>query len=347
MQKCLILVLVGALSGCGKKSLTPGDKSPGDKTPLHTSLCAALDQNDLSAAKQLIREGADINMRCRTQDKAFTNQSLEQKKPLEFALENNNEAMILLLLDSPTVKTSWLENGNEVQASSLALKHGASEKVLSALKPVQEPIPDNLPETSPPLPEDLEPEPEDIKPPTPDIKPQDSEPKPQPTEGLEIDKNLSSKLQSLHRALLAKPESGYGSLKKFETWAKLGQWEQFGPQNHYDWWMFPIKAFASATSTTKHWAVTDAEVVQLKESALFMKHYREAVRLMALSWAYDIDTGVFIDNPASGQKWNNYVIRMDKLGQSLKLFGEMQRFNNLVKFRNHFNMTKRDTHWGI
>lgn len=160
--------------------------------------------------------------------------------------------------------------------------------------------------------------------------------------------NLPAHLQKLHDALRNKSGSGYGNLNLFRKWQKQGDWEKFGPDySHYDWWMFPVKGFKGASATTQEYAVTSEDVKILKNNSKFMADYLEGVKLVCLSWGFDIELGKIIpqDQRQAGQRWKNWPVRLDKMGQSLLLFGQEDLFLNLVIFRDSLGMKPSDMHW--
>lgn len=78
------------------------------------------------------------------------------------------------------------------------------------------------------------------------------------------------------------------------------------PTFHYDWWMFPIPAHPAASSTSKQYAVNDAEIAQLLQHDLFMKTYFLSIEKYL--------------NNLSTHGWNQYPIRYEKMLKSLSCF---------------------------
>jgi hypothetical protein len=70
------------------------------------------------------------------------------------------------------------------------------------------------------------------------------------------------------------------------------------------------------------------DVKELKNNEEFMKNYKRTFELFSLSYGWDLSNKKFIDNPDSTQKYNNYDIRLRKLGQSLILFEEDTLFDS-------------------
>lgn len=134
-------------------------------------------------------------------------------------------------------------------------------------------------------------------------------------------------------------ENGEGSIHKFRKWAQQNRWDKFGPAaNHYDWWMFPQKYISKSSQTSKFYAVTDQDIQELKSDSSFVKDYLDGVKLMAKSWGWDIETGTRINNPSNDQKWKGHNIRLIKVATSLKQFGYMNLYNNLVPFATQYGI---------
>lgn len=78
------------------------------------------------------------------------------------------------------------------------------------------------------------------------------------------------------------------------------------PIFHYDWWMFPIPEHPAASSTSKQYAVNDAEIAQLLQHELFIKTYFLSIEKYL--------------NNLSKHGWNQYPIRYEKMLKSLSCF---------------------------
>jgi hypothetical protein len=108
-------------------------------------------------------------------------------------------------------------------------------------------------------------------------------------------------------------------LKKFEIWAKEGNWQKFH-DSHYDWWMFPISR--SSRGQGDKYAVLEKDVQVLKNDPEFMTNYLRGVELVAQSWGWDVKNAKECENLTADQKWTGYKIRLQKMLESLELFGE-------------------------
>eukprot|EP01088_Endostelium_zonatum_P010372 TRINITY_DN23809_c0_g1_i1.p1 TRINITY_DN23809_c0_g1~~TRINITY_DN23809_c0_g1_i1.p1 ORF type:complete len:171 (+),score=30.95 TRINITY_DN23809_c0_g1_i1:179-691(+) len=131
-------------------------------------------------------------------------------------------------------------------------------------------------------------------------------------------------------------------LKKFEDWAKNRKWKEFGPTNHFDWWMFPIDA------KSQHgwkYSVFSSDVETLLKDEEFLRNYRRGVELIALSWGWDINNRKPVSDPDKSQIWNGYDIRLRKCGTSLLQLKQLDYYNSLnefVQFQKTTNKTKFD-----
>lgn len=75
-------------------------------------------------------------------------------------------------------------------------------------------------------------------------------------------------------------------ISDFRLWASKHDWIQFH-ENHYDWWTFPINdksSFGLAYTVFKY------ETDTLQTDPEFMSNFREGLRLIALSWAWNLTT---------------------------------------------------------
>ncbi len=122
-------------------------------------------------------------------------------------------------------------------------------------------------------------------------------------------------------------------LQKLQVLANAGKWEHLRehtshPDSGFDWWMFPI----NRPSRGQGWLYTvDANsIALLKKDASFMQNYRKGVILVAKSWGWDLETNHSVKNNV--QKWTHYDIRLEKMLQSLQLFGQKDLFDRLHNF---------------
>ena len=92
--------------------------------------------------------------------------------------------------------------------------------------------------------------------------------------------------------------------------------------------MFPIK---EDSGYGFKYSIFEDDVKELQKTE-FIKNYLLGIKLISKSWGWDIENSKLIENPDKYQKYNNYDIRLRKIGQSLKLFEQEEYFNSLDKF---------------
>lgn len=130
-------------------------------------------------------------------------------------------------------------------------------------------------------------------------------------------------------------EHQFQQLQYFEQWTAANQWDQIH-RAHYDWWMFPVERPSSGYGPK--FAVGRGEVQALKSDVNFMKHYRRGVILVVQAWGWDLmrEKAIAVADPKSGQCWTGYGVRLAKMSDSLRLFGEMGLHRKLqLFFKNH------------
>jgi len=127
-------------------------------------------------------------------------------------------------------------------------------------------------------------------------------------------------------------------LEKFETAAEKQDWNQIH-DTHYDWWMFPINEISKFDWK---YSVNKEDIEQLRLDSDYMQEYRRGVKLLLLSWGWDINSRKLIEDPNvnRGQKWANWPVRLYKAGRSLQLFGEDELFQSVKDFT--LSLKKRD-----
>ncbi len=109
----------------------------------------------------------------------------------------------------------------------------------------------------------------------------------------------------------------------------------------FDWWMFPVDR-PSASHGPKY-VVNLEEIERLKLDPEFMANYRKGVVLVAKSWGWDLEKNVDVTNEF--QFWAGYDVRLGKMLQSLKLFGQDDLRTNLVGFIDKHELRKGLESW--
>ncbi len=113
-------------------------------------------------------------------------------------------------------------------------------------------------------------------------------------------------------------------LREFESWAKEGRWEEFSHQ-HYDWWMFPIDRRSRGYGGM--YTVHENQVKALQRRPRFMDNYKRGVALLLYSWGWHPSRNQLFVN-----RFDNNLVRLGKVLQSLDLFGEKQLFESAQEF---------------
>lgn len=116
----------------------------------------------------------------------------------------------------------------------------------------------------------------------------------------------------------------------FEQWAENKNWEAFHFA-HYDWWAFPI---SEKSSYGDEYSVNADEIEALKRDEEFMRNYHRCVDLVVKSWGWDLknDAPILDKERTQEQQWTGYGVRLGKMANSLKLFGEKDLHKKLQKF---------------
>jgi hypothetical protein len=118
-------------------------------------------------------------------------------------------------------------------------------------------------------------------------------------------------------------------LAKFEVWASTNSWDEI-KKGHYDWWMFPVNRASAGHGATYNVSKQDIELLQ--DDPDFMQDYKRGVILVVKAWGWDLENDEAVQNPSSQQSWDGYGVRLAKMSDSLKLFGERALHKKLKKF---------------
>ena len=120
-------------------------------------------------------------------------------------------------------------------------------------------------------------------------------------------------------------------LLQFRTFAENHDWHSFH-SNHYDWWAFPI---GSPSGHGYRYSVSKESVDVLKQSAQFLSNLSECADLLLLSWGWDSVKKENLATVDSGQAWAHWPIRIYKAGQSMQIFGLLEKEISLSTYA-HF-----------
>lgn len=122
-------------------------------------------------------------------------------------------------------------------------------------------------------------------------------------------------------------------LSKFRQLTAQGEYQHLQrhtlhPWSGSDWWLFPTdrdsKQYNGAYKLDK------IALETLSKDKDFIKDYREGVKLVASSWGWDLEN--LTDQTDDHRKWVGYNVRLGKMLDSLKLFGQHDLHKNIVYF---------------
>lgn len=139
-------------------------------------------------------------------------------------------------------------------------------------------------------------------------------------------------IEGMKKAQLTQDLRGLGSLEKFRSWSKANQWYEFSSRNHFDWWMFPI---GDESSQGYAYTVLAKDIEMLKNDKVFLNNYREGLRLMFLSWGWNLESSSLISNPGEYQRWRGYDVRLRKALLSMYLFSQDKYFESGLRYLEH------------
>jgi len=134
----------------------------------------------------------------------------------------------------------------------------------------------------------------------------------------------------------ANPDVDLGKLKKRQL-EHLQQFEERASSRnflaihngHYDWWMFPND---KKSSFQYRYSVFADDIKRLKGDDEYMISFRRGIELLLLAWGWDLYKERFVDNPADGQEWQHYPIRLYKVALSAVQFEQKDITNSLRRF---------------
>jgi hypothetical protein len=117
-------------------------------------------------------------------------------------------------------------------------------------------------------------------------------------------------------------------LARFERLAAAGDWQAIH-RDHYDWWMFPIDEHSQHGAA---YVVYPGDIAELKRDPEYVRSYLRGVELLALAWGWELGARRPVAQPAPGQAWSHWPIRLYKAARSLQLFGFADEFESLKAF---------------
>lgn len=117
-------------------------------------------------------------------------------------------------------------------------------------------------------------------------------------------------------------------IEKFQAWANSNAWQQFH-HSHYDWWAFPID---KPSSYGEKYTVYRGDIHLLNQDNEFVDKHELGLKLVALSWGWDITTAQEMTESAPYQSWQDWPVRLYKMAYSAKLFERTESFESLKKY---------------
>ncbi len=74
---------------------------------------------------------------------------------------------------------------------------------------------------------------------------------------------------------------------------------------------------------------SENSIIGLRSDSIWLGNYLESVKLAALAWGWDVESGTTVKHPQHWQKWNGHDVRLSKIIRSLWLFEEESYFSNM------------------
>lgn len=115
---------------------------------------------------------------------------------------------------------------------------------------------------------------------------------------------------------------------EFEKWASACNWQAFH-SHHYDWWAFPID---KPSTYAFAYTVYSDEIAQMQQDSAFMQRHRRGAQLLLLAWGWDCAARAAVSDPAPGQAWAHWPIRLAKCARSMWLFGQAEELTSVVEY---------------
>eukprot|EP00928_Gymnodinium_smaydae_P070178 TRINITY_DN54089_c0_g1_i1.p1 TRINITY_DN54089_c0_g1~~TRINITY_DN54089_c0_g1_i1.p1 ORF type:complete len:324 (-),score=41.28 TRINITY_DN54089_c0_g1_i1:222-1166(-) len=141
---------------------------------------------------------------------------------------------------------------------------------------------------------------------------------------------LGSTLEKLPWRVSAFKRKQAETLTRFWSYEACGDWAQIHAE-HFDWWLFPID-----DGSKPEFNVTCQEDVDtLRCDASWIAGYREAVRLCAAAWGWDLLAATRLDPPQLGMGYSGKArkdVRLAKICRSLYLFEEDALLRSMQAF---------------
>ncbi len=116
-----------------------------------------------------------------------------------------------------------------------------------------------------------------------------------------------------------------GQNAKFRAWLDAGLLQNFGPDEHFDWWAFPIDR-----PSRRYGEKYDISVVldELRSDAQFLGDVLGNARMLMAAWGWDLDSARSVDETL----YPRYGVRLWKCGLSLHVLGMPRAFLSVQSF---------------
>ena len=119
-------------------------------------------------------------------------------------------------------------------------------------------------------------------------------------------------------------------LEKFQKWTADKDWPKFHSE-HYDWWAYPIDSPSHMYG--EEFNLPQQNLKSLRKNKEFLKSVSESISLVAQSYAWDIKSKNWLDNPDINNDQlpqSLSQVRLYKMAKSALEFGLCNEFDSLV-----------------
>jgi hypothetical protein len=143
-----------------------------------------------------------------------------------------------------------------------------------------------------------------------------------------------------HMTFIGKEELVSKTIQQSETfknWAVQGQWNCFGPKEHFDWWAFPIDVNSHGYGDEFNIAPA---LEELRSDKQFLRAVLTNADLLMRAWGWDI-----VVQKKFADRYPNYGVRLWKCGHSLHTLGMPQAFESVLHFAELHMESQSITKW--
>lgn len=133
-------------------------------------------------------------------------------------------------------------------------------------------------------------------------------------------------------AFKAEQASTLSQLKELQD---TGNWNRVH-RLHFDWWMFPI----DDGSKEKFNVTSEEDIDTLRGDPAWLEGYHEGVRLVCLSWGWDVSATRRVEL-FPGMGYQNWDVRLAKMCRSLYLFKEEALLKSVQNFAHQVQQSEK------